>query len=150
MVNINKILVPTDFSEFADKALEEALEVAEQFDSKIFLVHAIRADQRFKLSETFDEETQKKIRKALSRKTEAAFQKQMAKFPLAATVEIDTRVCKGVPYREILELEKEIKPDVIVLASQGRSGFEEFFFGSTAEKIVRRSTCSVLIVKDRL
>ncbi len=150
MVNIKKILVPTDFSNFADKALEEALAVAEQFDSKIFLVHVIRADQRFKLAETFDEETQQKIRKALSKKTETAFQKQMAKFPLADKVAIDTRVCKGVPYREILEVEKEIKPDVIVLASQGRSGFEEFFFGSTAEKIVRRSTCSVLIVKDQL
>ena len=32
MVNIKKIIVPTDFSKFADKALEEALEVAEQFD----------------------------------------------------------------------------------------------------------------------
>ena len=150
MVNIKKILVPTDFSNFADKALEEALEVAEQFDSKIFLVHVIRADQRFKLAETFDEETQQKIRKAMSKKTEAALRKQMAKYPLAEKVEIETRVCKGVPYREILELEKEIKPDVIVMAPQGRSGFEEFFFGSTAEKIVRRSTCSVLIVKDRL
>ena len=114
------------------------------------MVHVIRADQRFKLAETFDEETQRKIRKAMSKKTEAAFRKQMAKYPLVEKVEIETPVCKGVPYREILELEKEIKPDVIVMASQGRSGFEEFFFGSTAEKVVRRSTCSVLIVKDRL
>ena len=68
--------------------------------------------------------------------------------PEKSGASIRTRVAKGIPYNEILEFQKEINPDVLVISTHGRSGFEEFLFGSTAEKIVRRATCSVLVVKD--
>jgi nucleotide-binding universal stress UspA family protein len=83
----------------------------------------------------------------LKQKTEAAFEEQIDKFPLSEKVEIITEVVKGVPYKEILEYQKQIEPDVVVIAAQGRSSFEDFFFGSTSEKIVRRAGCSVLVVK---
>ena len=147
MINIEKILVPTDFSNYSDKALQEALEIAESFNSKIYLVHVIRGESRFKIMETFDEETQERVRNELEEKTETYFAKQMDKFPLSKKTDVIKKVAKGVPYKEILEFEKEIDPDVIVISAQGRSDFENFFFGSTAEKIVRRSECSVLLVK---
>ena len=147
MIDIKKILVPTDFSEYSDKALTEALEIAETFNSKVYLLNVIRGESGFSIMETFDEETQNKIHEQLRQKTEAAFKKQIDKFPLSAKVEIITEVIKGVPYKEILEFQKQIEPDVIVIAAQGRSSFEDFFFGSTSEKIVRRASCSVLLVK---
>jgi nucleotide-binding universal stress UspA family protein len=147
MINIKKILVPTDFSKFSDKALSEALEIAETFDSKIYLVYVIRGESGFSIMETFDQETQKNIHEQLEQKTETAFKNQLDKFPLTEKVDIITQVAKGVPYNEILEFQKQINPDVLVIAAQGRSSFEDFFFGSTSEKIVRRATCSVLLVK---
>jgi nucleotide-binding universal stress UspA family protein len=147
MIDVKKILVPTDFSKFSDKALSEALEIAETFDSEVYLVYVIRGESGFSIMETFDEETQQKIHKQLKQKTEAAFKKQIKKFPLSEKVKIITEVAKGVPYKEILEFQKRIEPDVLVIAARGRSGFEEFFFGSTSEKIVRRASCSVLLVK---
>ena len=147
MIDVKKILVPTDFSKYSDKALQEALEIAETFDSEIYLVHVIPAEADFSLFETFDEETQKKVRGQLESKTEKAFKDQIKKFPLSKKIEISKKVAKGVPYKEILEFQKEIDPDVIVVAAHGRSGFENFFFGSTSEKIVRRAECSVLVVK---
>jgi nucleotide-binding universal stress UspA family protein len=147
MIDVEKILVPTDFSKDSDTALQEALEVAETFNSKIYLFHVIPAEAGFSIMETFDEETQKKVREGLEKKTEAAFKDQIKKFPLSKKMEIITKVSKGVPYKEILEFQKEIDADVIVIARHGRSAFEEFFFGSTSEKIVRRAECSVLLVK---
>jgi nucleotide-binding universal stress UspA family protein len=147
MIDIKKILVPTDFSEYSDKALTEALEIAETFNSKVYLLYVIRGESGFSIMETFDEETQNKIHEQLTQKTEAAFKEQIGKFPLSEKVEIITKVVKGVPYKEILEFQKQIDPDVIVIAAQGRSSFEDFFFGSTSEKIVRRASCSVLLVK---
>jgi nucleotide-binding universal stress UspA family protein len=147
MIDVEKILVPTDFSKFSDTALQEALEIAETLNSKIYLLHVIPAEAGFSLTETFDEETQKKVRETLQQKTEAAFKEQMKKFPLSKKIEIITKVTKGVAYREILEFQKEIDADVIVIARHGRSAFEEFLFGSTSEKIVRRANCSVLLVK---
>ena len=147
MIDIKKILVPTDFSEYSDKALTEALEIAETFNSKVYLLNVIRGESGFSIMETFDEDTQNKIHEQLRQKTEAAFKEQIGKFPLSEKVEIITEVIKGVPYKEILEFQKQIEPDVIVIAAQGRSSFEDFFFGSTSEKIVRRASCSVLLVK---
>ena len=147
MIDVKKILVPTDFSKYSDRALSEALEIAETFDSKVYLVHVIRGETGFSIMETFDDETQKKIHAQLEQKTSAAFKAQLDKFPLSGKVEIITDVAKGVPYNEILAFEKQIDPDVLVIGAHGRSGFEDFFFGSTSEKIVRRATCSVLLVK---
>ncbi len=147
MIDVKKILVPTDFSEFSDKALSEALEIAETFNSKVYLLYVQRGESGFTIMETFDQETQAKIRSKLAQKTEAAFKKQVAKFPLSDKIEIVTEVAKGVPYNEILDYQKKIDPDVMVIAAQGRSAFEDFFFGSTSEKIVRRATCSILVVK---
>ncbi len=147
MIDVKKILVPTDFSESSDKALSEALEIAETFNSKIYLIYVLRGETGFTIMETFDLETQAKIRAQLKEKTEAAFKNQLEKFPLTDKIEIVTEVAKGVPYKEILEYQEKIKPDVMVIAAQGRSAFEDFFFGSTSEKIVRRSSCSVLVVK---
>ena len=150
MIDIRRILVPTDFSKYSDKALSEALEIAETFDSEISLVHIIRGESGFSILESFDEATQKKVREKLEKKTEVAFSKQIEKFPLSKKIKIKTNVSKGVPYKEILEFQKNINPDVIVVSAHGRSGFEDFFFGSTSEKIVRRATCSVLVVKEEL
>jgi len=147
MIDVKKILVPTDFSKYSDMALSEALEIAETFDSKIYLIHVIRSETGFSIMETFDEPTQKKIHQQLEQKTAAAFKRQIEKFPLSKKIEIITEVSKGVSYKEILEFQKQIDPDVLVIGAHGRSGFEDFFFGSTSEKIVRRATCSVLLVK---
>jgi nucleotide-binding universal stress UspA family protein len=148
MVNIQTILVPTDFSKYSDRALQQALELAETFNSKIYLLHVVRSDADFSILETFDDETQQKIQAELNKKWEIGFKNQINKFPLGAKIEIIKKVTKGVPYNEILEVQKEIEADLIVISTHGRSGFEDFFFGSTVEKIMRRATCSVLIVKE--
>lgn len=147
MINVKKILVPTDFSKHSDKALSEALEIAETFNSIVYLIYVIRGESGFSIMETFDQPTQEKIHEQLRQKTEAAFKEQIDKFPLSEKVKIITEVAKGVPYKEILEFQKQIEPDVLVIAAQGRSGFDDFFSGSTSEKIVRRASCSVLLVK---
>jgi len=149
-MKIKKILVPTDFSRYADNALAAALEIAETFDSEVFLVHVIRDGSGFNTLERLDDAMREKVREAVRESTDAALGNQIKKFslPEKTGASIRTRVARGIPYNEILEFQKEIDPDVLVISTHGRSGFEEFLFGSTAEKIVRRATCSVLVVKD--
>ena len=60
---------------------------------------------------------------------------------------IDTRVAVGVIFREISQVIEELKPDLLVMGSSGTSGWEEFWIGSTTEKIVRTATCPVLTIK---
>ena len=50
---------------------------------------------------------------------------------------------------EILEFAKEEKVDLIVMGTHGRTGIENVFFGSVAEKVLRRSPIPVFIIPDR-
>ena len=79
-MNIKKILVPTDFSRYADRALSAALEIAETFDSEVFLVHVIRDGSGFNTLERLDDTMREKVREAVRKSTDAALGNQIKKF----------------------------------------------------------------------
>lgn len=147
MFNVDRILVPTDFSEHADIALKRALGLAEACQAKIYLTYvAPDAPDVFKLSK-YVEEGRKKIQEESERKSKEFFKKQIALYPEAEKVEIETKVLTGSPYKKILDFQKKIKADMVVIGTHGDTPFEGFFFGSTSHKIIRHATCSVLIVR---
>lgn len=61
-------------------------------------------------------------------------------------LKVETLVRKGHPYNTILEVAKEKDADLIIIASH-RPGLQDYFLGSTAAKVVRHATCSVLVVR---
>jgi nucleotide-binding universal stress UspA family protein len=63
-------------------------------------------------------------------------------------VPVTSLVRMGDPSREIIAAAKELEIDLIILATHGRTGLSHFLLGSTAEKVVRRAGCPVLIVRD--
>ena len=58
-----------------------------------------------------------------------------------------TIVASGKPYREILRVARERDARVIVMGVHGRSAVDRFFFGSTANQVVRTASCPVLTLK---
>ena len=147
MFNVDNILVPTDFSEHSDLALKRALGLAEACKAKIYLTHvAPDAPDIFKLSK-YVEEGRKKIQEESERMSAEFFKKQIALHPEAEKVEIETTVLTGSPYKEILDFQKKIKADMLVIGTHGDTPLEGFFFGSTSHKIIRHASCSVLIVR---
>ncbi len=56
-------------------------------------------------------------------------------------------VVSGDPASEIIRIAGEIKPDLIVMATHGRTGLSHFFLGSVAEHVVREAPCPVLTVR---
>ena len=147
MFNLDRIVVPTDFSDYSDYALKRALDLAEACKAKIYLTYvAPDAPDIFKLSK-YVVEGQEKIKAELEKRCEEYFEKQIAMFPQAEKVEIETNVFTGSPYKEILDFQKKIKADMVVIGTHGETPFEGFFFGSTSQKIIRHSICSVMIVR---
>jgi len=147
MFNVDKILVPTDFSDYADLALKKALDLAEACEAKIYLAYvAAEAPDVFKLSK-YVMEGQKKIQEELEKQSEKLFKEQIAKFPAAEKTAIEVKVLSGSPYKEIIDYQEKIKADMLVIGTHGDTPFEGFFFGSTSAKIIRHATCSVLIVR---
>jgi nucleotide-binding universal stress UspA family protein len=147
MFNVDTIIVPTDFSDYSDLAFQKALDLAEACNAKIYLVHVVAdAPDIFKL-DRFNVEGQKKIMKDLEKQCKDSFEQQIDKFPPARKVDTETAVLRGVPSREIIDMQKKINADMVVIATHGQTAFEDFLFGNTASKIIRYSKCSVLVVR---
>ena len=147
MFNVDKIVVPTDFSDYSDLALKRALDLAEACNAKIYLIHVVAdAPDIFKL-DRFNTEGQKKIMKELEKQSKEFFEKQLGKFPQMKNVDIETKVLRGIPSKEILDMQKKINADMLVISTHGQTAIEEFLWGNTASKIIRYSKCSVLVVK---
>ena len=147
MFNVDNIIVPTDFSDYSDLALEKALDLAEACDATIYLTHVVADSPDIFALDRFDREGQKKIMKDLEKQCKDSFEEQTNKFPQAQQVTIETKVLRGIPSKEILSLQKKMNVDMLVIATHGQSAFEEFLFGNTASKIIRYSKCSVLVVR---
>jgi nucleotide-binding universal stress UspA family protein len=146
MFNVKKILVPTDFSEASDRALKKAVDIAEAFNAEIVLLHVKMIDVAI-IEQYLSEEVIKEINEETVRNIEEDFKKQIEKCG-KGNVKITTCIKEGVAYNEILKAEKEFDVDLVVIASHTKSFFEDVFFGSTTEKVVRRSKKSVLVVRD--
>ena len=110
MLAPTKILVPTDFSEYSDIALEQALDIAKQYKAKVFLLHVDDKSICCTASEfNLHDEVIEKIRNDIVTSAEASCQNQLNRFPQSKEVEVLTSVRHGVPWDEILKEGKRKK-----------------------------------------
>ena len=145
-IKMNKILVPTDFSEEAEGALKIAAQIAGAHDCDIYLLHILDIP----LYET-DAVT------ATPDVPDFMFFMKMAKERLQELVNRDylkgisvQKVVKvDVTFNHMAEISKEYQVDLIIMGSHGASGLHEMFIGSNAEKVVRTSEIPVLVIKDK-
>jgi len=143
-----KILVPTDFSDYSDKALEQALDIAMQYSAKVFLLHVMREMILPASSDSgYSEELAQLIQDRRRTDILDRLHNQLHKFPQAKNIEVITAIRQGVPYETILDEAKENDVDLIVIASLGRSGIAKYLIGSVARNVLKGAKCSVLLTK---
>ena len=148
MLMPTRILVPTDFSEYSDRALGQALDIARQYKAKVFLLHVVHEDiYRAALEFALSEEAVQQFREGTVAWAQESLQKQLAYFPQAKELEVVTNVRWGIPYNEILKEGKEQGIDLIVIASLGRGGIAKYLIGSVARNVLKGSKCPVLLAK---
>lgn len=150
MFSPKNILVPTDFSAHADNALREAIDIAKQNKSKIFLFHAVDDGfQQCSVDYCIDEGTVQKILQESLKNALDKLQEEAKKVTAGnADIEIVYDAKRGIPYEEILKEQEEKKIDLIVIASHGKTGILKNLMGSVVDKIMKRAKCPVLLVKS--
>lgn len=149
MIQFKRILCPVDFSEFSRRALDEAVAIAHLFDGCVTALHvfptAIPADPFGGLPD-FQPFT-------LTDRHRAHILRQLSAFAKAEGAEsrrINVALREGANiHAEILEAANLIEPDLIVVGTHGRSGFQHVMLGSVAEKVLHKATCPVLTVPPR-
>jgi len=143
-----RILVPTDFSEFSGKALRQALDIANEYQAKVFLLHVVHEVMDFTGLDFINSEDM--VRDFKGNEVvwaERSLKKQLESFPQTNDVEVETIVSRGVPYIEILKVGEEERIDLIVIASLGKSGIARYLIGSVARNVLKGSKCPVLLTK---
>jgi nucleotide-binding universal stress UspA family protein len=146
MTPYKRILCPVDFSGFSRHALDEAIAIAHLYDGCVTALHvfplAIAADPFAGLPEFQPFRLTDQHRAHLLRQL-SAFATTEGAEPRRITVALR----EGTDiHAEILEAADQMKPDLIVMGTHGRSGFQHVMLGSVAEKVLHKARCPVLTV----
>ncbi len=142
-----KIIFCTDFSENSHYAFTYALNLAKTYKSKLLLLHVtpepVHPEQlSIYLPPEKLAELKLSQKKELDEQLKKNYLDKMERFK-----DYEVVIKTGEPFVEIIRLSKKTKADLIVMGTHGRTGLDYIFFGSTAEKVVRQSTCPVLTVR---
>ena len=144
-IRIQKILLPTDFSEYSAAAMKYACELATKFDAELHLLHTLETH----LASTPNFGLGLDLPKYVS-ESKAAAEKSLAGVLDPKWSEgrrVVTAIVEGSPKTEIIGYARKLNIDLIVLATHGRSGLAHVIMGSVAESVVRTAPCPVLTVR---
>jgi len=131
MLQVKRILHPTDFSKRAGYAFQLACSLARDRGAGLIVLHVMPVplvQEKRGYREEMEEELNR-IGVTDSR------------------IPVERRLEEGDPATEILRVAQEAGCDLIVMGTHGRTGLGRLLMGSVAEQVVRRSSCPVLTVK---
>ena len=143
-MDIRRILVPFDFSEYSEKAFTWALAMAEKWRSRLLLLHVVPTPSYPPmLTGTYFNVAE--FEASLRADAEARAKEFLGK-PHGRTVQVDTQVVMGEPFGDICRVAEQEQVDLIIMGSHGRTGLSHVLLGSVAERVVRHAPCPVLVV----
>lgn len=127
MIQVKKILYPTDFSSYSNQAYFHAVGLAETYGAKLTVVY---------------------VHTPGSPGEKAHWQEQLEQVrPANPKIPVSHVLLEGDPASEIARYAADAGIDVIVIGTHGRTGVDRLVMGSVAEKVMREAPCSVLVVK---
>ena len=137
---------PIDFSRPSLKAIPYALAISRQFGADVHLLHVTDvAQQPPPTLLTLPLVPQSEWNRRFMKRLQTLARKYRTDGKISA---LEPRT--GTAYEEICDVARELKADLIVIATHGYSGYKRMFLGSTAERVVQHSRCPVLVVRQHI
>ena len=143
-MTVQHILVPTDFSECADGALQYAIELAQKLQARLTLLHIIDTmplglvEDTAMLPPSYWQELETGIEQSME-----ASLKRLDDVGLQG----EPVIVHGAPFQSIIDTAKDKGADLIVMGTHGRTGLTHVLMGSVAEKVIRLAPCPVLVTR---
>ncbi len=140
---MKRIIVPVDFSEHSEYALETAANLASKYGSELIVIHMLELSNAIitAAGEAFNEEATFYLKLA-EEKFDAFLDK-----PYLQSVKVTSIVKHFKVFSELNDVARELDADLIVMGSHGASGMKEVLVGSNTEKVVRHADIPVLVIK---
>jgi nucleotide-binding universal stress UspA family protein len=144
MIDLKKILVAVDFSKESTLAAKFAVSLAQEFKSKLYVLHAFTPLHAGVAVEMPDFES---YQREIIKKTKEDLRLVIPE-KIKEMIEVEELIEIGPAYHVIVEKAQDLDVDVIVLATQGRTGLAHMLLGSVAEKVVRHAPCPVFAIRN--
>lgn len=145
MKDFKTIVVAVDFSDSSQNAFKLALNMAQKYSARLVLLHVINepVDLRgFYVPHISFEKLEEEIEEGAKKLMESFCRQNLSDFD-----NYESLIVPGLPYEQIIQQAEGLAADLIVLGTHGRTGLDHVLFGSTAEKVVRKSPLPVLTVR---
>ena len=140
MTRFQTILCPTDFSLTAARAFEYAADLARAYDARLVVMHAFFPAVLGERTAAYLPDEVKALR--------AAARKQLDELrPADPPVRVERLLREAPDVPAILDAAAELKADLIVMGTHGRTGFRRLVLGSVTEEVLRQAPCPVLTVR---
>jgi nucleotide-binding universal stress UspA family protein len=136
-----KILVCTDGSEYAEKALAFAAELAKNYKAELGLLYVVKHDvSMVKVPDDEYGNVSHKAKEIIKKAKKTISQ-------TAAGVNVQDRIAVGPVSSEIVRIAEEEKYDTIVIGTRGLTGLRRVLLGSVAEDVIHHAHCPVTVVR---
>ena len=147
MLTLKTVLVPTDFSDASESALRYGKAMALAFGASLHVVHVMEdllahawaAEVYVASMPQLRDEIEKESRQRLGTLLTDGERTELR---------AETALLAGNPFLEIIRYAKAHNIDLIVMGTHGRGPIAHMLLGSVAEKVVRKSPCPVLTVRE--
>lgn len=147
-LRMRKILVPTDFSPPATRAVHYAESLAQSYGAQLILLHVFQPP-----APIYGQLVSEALAQAAEVDRETArvrLRESCEEIRRASRIEVEAVLCDGSPHKEICARAEELEIDLIVLGTHGYRGLNHLLhLGSTAERVVRLASCPVFVVRQR-
>ena len=145
MTDFKTILVAVDFSDSSDNAFQMALSIAQKYAAHLIILHVINEpiDLRgFYVPHISFDKLEEEIGAGAEKMMQSFCRRHIEDFS-----DYETLIVPGMPYEQVIEQAEAKGAEMIVIGTHGRTGLDHVLFGSTAEKVVRKSRFPVLTVR---
>lgn len=147
MTQIRNILAATDLSGPARHAVDRAMLVAAETGARLDVLHVVRRGAFEELRSIVGAETQP-LERRIALDAQEALGRLVAELGAARGVSAEARVAVGSVVEEILAQAGEDATDLLVLGARGTGFLRQLFFGTTAERALRKVARPTLVVRQ--
>jgi nucleotide-binding universal stress UspA family protein len=148
MINYRNVLFCTDFSDNAQKALPQAMDIARKYGATLHVLHVyFDAGHIAEFEMSSDKETETAAMVHMGGTEKERRLDEICREVSNTIGPCKRKMVRGKPHVEIVRYAGEEGIDLIVLSSHGLSGLEHALFGGTADKVLRHSPCDVFVIK---
>lgn len=142
---IKRILCPIDFSEFSRRAYCHALSLVEHYNAGLVLLHVVELWKYPYADYAAAEADYANFCRAMHKGGKEKLQQFVSAYP-HSEIHPELAVREGRAPDSILSFAKEHNPDVIVMGTHGRRGFDRLMLGSATDRVMREAPCPILAV----